>query len=90
MGSRASRHCSIHSFAAINSGRDSRVEGVSGFVLGVFKTGLDAAESWIARFRNLRAVSSIDGDMSDEAALGSSSLTSNGSSSVEIVLSFAS
>lgn len=78
------------SLAAVNSARGSEVEGWTGFVLGVFKTGSGAAESSTGTFRNSQAISSIDGRMPHDGALGPSSLTSKGSSSVEIVSLFAS
>lgn len=73
----------------MSSGRCFEVKDWTGFALSVFKTGSDAAEPSIATFKNPQAISSIDGNMPDDGALESSSLTSKGSSSVEIISLFA-
>ena len=90
MEERVARHCVTQSSAAVNSGRDFEDDCLTGFILRVFDTGLDAAGASMVTFSNSKATSSMDGDVPDEGALGLSSLTSMGSSSVEIVSLFAS
>lgn len=90
MEERVARHCVTQSSAAVNSGRRFEDECLTGFASGVFDTSLDAAGASMVTFSNSQATSSIDGDVLDEGALGLSSITSMGSSSVEIVSLFAS